>query len=146
METRNPTDEEAAEYDKLSAAVEDARLDLQEFEIDTRVKYALPGDVTVAGDGTFMIGGSRLRQKSKSGMPTRLHDHLESGELARLVELRAVIDRAAHLRDRYAQGLRAACRAPYFARLDTQFHWVTPDNPPRSIVPLAGEEDHDENV
>lgn len=141
METRNPSEREIDEYDALAAAIEDARLQLEELEIDIRVKFALPSDVTVAGDGSFMLGPQRLRQKPKPGAPLRLQDRLPAEDLMRLVALRADVDRARHLQSKKAQELRAACRAPHFARLDSQWRWVSPDNPPRPIVAAEATQD-----
>lgn len=134
METRNPSECEIDEYDRLSAEIEDARLAAEELEIDIRVRFALPADVTVGGDGSFMLGPQRLRQKSKPGAPLRLQDRLPADDLVKLIALRADLDRARHLQSRKAQELRAACKAPHFARLDSMWRWVSPDNPPRPIV------------
>jgi hypothetical protein len=135
METRNPTEAESLEYDRVSAAIEDARLALEEWEIDLRERYALPADVTVSGDGTFLLGNQqRLRQKQKPGAPTRLQAALGNDEMAKLIGLRAAVDRAKHNQARFSQKLRGDCAAPHFARLDTNFRWVSPDNPPRPIV------------
>lgn len=142
MNTRNITEDEIQQYERLQRDLQGKKLELMEFEQKLQEDYEIPAEAGINAKGVFVLGNTSLRDlKTKKIAPKHMQPGLSKEEMRRLSQLRAAVNRCNVEIEKYMYLLKSMCDAPHFAKLNSSYLWVRPDTGEPFVQPVSVEDE-----